>query len=97
MLMSGPGQYGLPAFDLISREELKRLCWDEGRTDAEIAQMFRISSNQVHRKRVQMNLVHGGMTSEQLADVVRLSETIKSLPPQAISEIQEVVNRYQLS
>ncbi len=82
------------SFDLISREELKRLAWDEGHSDAEIATMYGVTANKVHEKRRKMNLVHGQITSEQLSEIVRLAETIKSLPLEAIEEIKDVVRRY---
>ncbi|CAM3848020.1 hypothetical protein [Alicyclobacillus pomorum] len=81
-------------FDLISREELKRLAWDEGHSDADIATMYGVTANKVHEKRRKMNLIHGQITSEQLSEIVRLAETIKSLPLEAIEEIQDVVRRY---
>lgn len=58
-------------FPLISREELRRLSWEEGRTDAEIAQMFGVTVNVVNRKRLQMNLVQDALTSSQWSEVVR--------------------------
>ncbi|MBX5436606.1 MAG: hypothetical protein IRZ33_05240 [Alicyclobacillaceae bacterium] len=83
------------AFDLISREQLKRLAWDEGRSDAEIAQMFGVSTNKVYEKRRQMNLVQGAVSAAQLNEIVRLAEAIKTLPLEAIEEIRAVVERYR--
>jgi hypothetical protein len=51
------------AFKLISREELKRLSWDEGKSDAEIASLYNVTVNQVNHKRHQMNLVQGRGTT----------------------------------
>jgi hypothetical protein len=42
-----------------------------------------------------MNLVHGQVTTEQLSEIVRLAESIKTLPPEAIDEVRAVVNRYK--
>ncbi|MCL6444342.1 MAG: hypothetical protein K6T83_12965, partial [Alicyclobacillus sp.] len=56
--------------------------------------MYHVSTNQVNRKRRQMNLLQGQMTSQQLAEVVRLAERIKTLPLEAIQEIQAIVARY---
>lgn len=84
----------LPVFDLVSRSELKRLSQDEGLSDAEIARMYNVSTNQVNRRRQQMNLIHGGRTADRLAYIVRLSERIKSLPDEAITEIENIVNQY---
>lgn len=81
-------------FNLISREELQRLVWEQGMTDAQIANMYGISSNQVHEKRRKMNLIHGQITSEQLTEIVHLAESIKSLPLEAINEIRQIVERY---
>lgn len=82
------------AFHLISRNELKRYV-DAGMTDAEIARMYNVSTNQVNQKRRLMNLVPGQVTSEQFAEVVRLAEAVKSLPLEAIDEVRNIVNRYQ--
>jgi hypothetical protein len=45
------------AFHLISREELKRLSWEEGKSDVEIASLYNVTPNQVNHKRRQMNLI----------------------------------------
>jgi hypothetical protein len=82
-------------FDLISRDELKRLAWDEGLSDADIAAMYGVTANKVNEKRRKMNLVHGQITAEQLSEIVRLAESIKTLPPEAIDEIRAVVDRYK--
>jgi len=81
-------------FNLISREELKRLVWDDGMTDAQVATLYNVSTNQVHEKRRKMNLIHGQITTPQLTEIVRLAETIKTLPLEAIEEIRQVVERY---
>lgn len=83
-----------PSFELISRDTLQKLLWDQGMTDADVAHLYGISANQVHRKRVQMNLVHGQVTSEQLSEMVRMAEIIKTLPPEAIAEIRPIIERY---
>jgi Zn-dependent peptidase ImmA (M78 family) len=82
------------SFPLLSREEIKQFV-DQGMTDSDIAHHFGISSNQVHMRRKQMNLIVGQMTSSQLAEAVRLAETIKSLPLEAIQEIRGIVDHYQ--
>jgi IS30 family transposase len=81
-------------FDLISREELKRLSWDEGLSDAEIAKLYGVSTNTVNRKRHQMNLVQGELTTEQLQEIVRMAEKIKTLPLEAIEQIRQIVHQY---
>src|SRR5579875_2572679 len=82
------------AFNLISREELKRLAWDEGKSDAEIASLYHVTTNQVNHKRRQMNLIQGEVSAEQLSEIVRLAETVKTLPMEAIQEIKTIVDRY---
>ncbi|MCL6597913.1 MAG: hypothetical protein K6T81_04165 [Alicyclobacillus macrosporangiidus] len=82
-------------FPLISREELRRLCWEEGRTDVEIAQMFGVTANEVNRKRRQMNLVQGALTSSQWSEVVRTAEMVKSLPWEAVQEVRRIVDQYR--
>lgn len=82
-------------FHLLSREQLRHLVFDLGKTDAEIAQMFGISTNTVHHRRRQMNLLEGQMTSEELAEVVRLAEQVKHLPKEAVAEVRAIVERYQ--
>jgi hypothetical protein len=86
--------YSPQSFNLISRDELKRLSWDEGKSDAEIATMYHVTANEVNRKRRQMNLVQGQMTTAELSEVVRLAETVKTLPMEAIQEIKGIVDRY---
>jgi hypothetical protein len=86
--------YSPQSFNLISRDELKRLSWDEGKSDAEIATMYHVTANEVNRKRRQMNLVQGQMTTAELADIVRLAEAVKTLPMEAIQEIKGIVGRY---
>jgi hypothetical protein len=83
------------SFDLISRDELKRLAWDEGLSDAEIAAMYGVTANKVNEKRRKMNLIHGQVTTEQLSEIVRLAESIKTLPLEAIAEIRAIVDRYK--
>jgi hypothetical protein len=82
------------SFNLISRDELKRLAWDEHLSDAEIARMYNVSTNQVNHKRRQMNLIQGEISTEQLSDIVRLAERVKSLPLAAINEIRAIVDQY---
>lgn len=82
-------------FNLISREELRHLAYDLGKSDAEIAQMYDVSTNVVNNRRRQMNLIEGQMTSEQLADTVRLAEEIKRLPMEAIEQIKQIVETYR--
>jgi hypothetical protein len=82
-------------FNLISRQELMDLSWSQGLSDVQIAQMYGVTANQVHEKRRRMNLIHGQMTSEQLQRIVGMTERIKTLPLEAISEIEAIVNRYQ--
>ncbi|WP_074952151.1 hypothetical protein [Alicyclobacillus macrosporangiidus] len=82
-------------FPLISQEELRRLSWEEGRTDAEIAQMFGVTVNEVNRKRLQMNLVQDALTSSQWSEVVRTAEMVKSLPWEAVQEVRTIVDRYR--
>lgn len=82
-------------FNLISRQELMDLSWTQGLSDVQIAQMYGVTANQVHEKRRRMNLIHGQVTSEQLQRIVGMTERIKSLPLEAISEIEQIVNRYQ--
>lgn len=82
-------------FSLISRQELMHLAWDQGLSDVQIAQMYGVTANQVHEKRRRMNLIHGQVTSEQLQRIVGMTERIKTLPMEAINEIEEIVNRYQ--
>lgn len=82
------------SFNLISRDELKRLAWDEGLTDAEIARMYDVSTNQVNHKRRQMNLIQGEISTEQLSEIVRLAERVKTLPLEAIEEVRQIVRRY---
>lgn len=81
-------------FNLISRQELMDLSWGQGLSDVQIAQKFSVTANQVHEKRRRMNLIHGQVTSEQLQRIVGMTERIKSLPLEAISEIETIVNRY---
>lgn len=78
----------------MTRAELQTLSGEQGLTDAEIAQRYNVSTNQVYRRRQQMNLIHGQRTAQQLAQIVRLSETIKRLPDAAIAEIEAIVQRY---
>ena len=82
------------SFHLISREQLRKLAVDEGKSDAQIAGMYGVTANEVNRKRRQMNLVAGQLSSQDLAEAVRLGETVKKLPPEAINEIRNVVARY---
>lgn len=86
-----------PVFDLVRREDLRRLVEDQGMTDAQIGRMFGVSTNQVHRRREQMNLVQGHRSAQTLAHIVRLSEAIKTLPDEAITEIEGIVGRYSNS
>ncbi len=88
------GSTSLPVFDLLKREELRRMVEDDGMTDAQIARMFGVSTNQVHRRREKMNLVQGHRSAETLAHIVQLAETIKTLPDEAIAEIEGIVSRY---
>lgn len=81
-------------FSLISRDDLQRLSWEEKLSDAEIASLYHVTANEVNRKRRQMNLMQGQITSEQLSEVVRLAENIKRLPMEAIEEIRAVVDKY---
>jgi hypothetical protein len=81
-------------FNLISRQELMDLSWNQGLSDVQIAQMYGVTANQVHEKRRRMNLVHGQVTSEQLQRIVGMTERIKTLPLEAINEIEQIVNRY---
>ncbi|MFD1674899.1 hypothetical protein [Alicyclobacillus fodiniaquatilis] len=83
------------SFNLISREELRHLAYDLGKSDAEIAQMYNVSTNTVNNRRRQMNLIQGQMTSEQLADTVRMAEAIKHLPMEAIEQIKQIVDTYR--
>lgn len=100
MDVSNQGGFSTPnngtqkSFSLLSREEIKQ-CIDNGMTDAQMARIYGVSTNQVYARRRQMNLVAGKMTSDQLADVVRLAESIKTLPLEAIQEIREIVDRYR--
>ncbi len=82
-------------FSLISRQELMDLCWNQGLSDVQIAQMYNVTANQVHEKRRLMNLIHGQVTAEQLQRIVSMTERIKGLPLEAITEIEAIVNRYQ--
>ncbi|WAH38903.1 hypothetical protein [Alicyclobacillus dauci] len=82
-------------FSLIPREELRHLIYDLGKSDAEIAQLYRVSTNVVNQRRRLMNLMDGQMTAEQLANRVRLAEEIKHLPPEAVEQIQEIVLQYR--
>lgn len=70
------------------------LVWNQGLTDAQIAEQFGVTANQVYEKRKRMNLVHGRVSAQQLQEIVGLAERIKTLPLEAISEIQQIVNRY---
>lgn len=81
-------------FNLISRQELMDLAWTQGLSDAEIAQQYSVTANQVNEKRRRMNLIHGQVTSQQLQDIVHMTERIKMLPIDAITEIQSIVDRY---
>jgi transposase-like protein len=92
--MNGSRQYSPQSFHLISREQLRKMAVDEGKTDAEIAAEFGVTANEVNRKRRQMNLVAGQMSSYDLAEAVRLAEAVKRLPVEAISEIKAVVEKY---
>lgn len=83
------------SFDLISRDELQRLCWEQGLSDAEIATRYGVTANRVNEKRRKMNLVQGQITTEQLSDIVRLAESIKTLPMEAIDEVRGIVDRYR--
>jgi hypothetical protein len=89
-----PPRMSTQSFNLISRDELQRLAWDEHLSDAQIARMYNVSTNQVNHKRHQMNLVQGQITTEQLSDIVRLAERVKSLPMEAINEIRSIVDQY---
>lgn len=71
------------------------LCWNQGLSDVQIAQMYNVTVNQVHEKRRRMNLIHGQVTAEQLQRIVSMTERIKGLPLEAITEIEAIVNRYQ--
>jgi hypothetical protein len=82
------------SFHLISREQLRKLAVDEGNTDAQIAVLYGVTANEVNRKRRQMNLVAGQLSSHDLAEAVRLGETVKRLPLEAINEIKSVVAKY---
>ncbi|GMA60512.1 hypothetical protein NZD89_12905 [Alicyclobacillus fastidiosus] len=82
-------------FQLLSREQLRHLVADLGKSDAEIAQMFGVSSNTVHNRRRQMNLLAGQMTSEELAEAVQLAEQVKRLPREAIAEVRSIVQQYR--
>ncbi|MCL6516663.1 hypothetical protein [Alicyclobacillus sp.] len=82
-------------FPLISREELRRLSWEQGLSDAEIAQIYGVTANEVNRKRRQMNLVEGALTSDQWSEVVRTAEMVKSLPWEAVQEVRQVIDRYR--
>lgn len=81
-------------FNLISRQELMNLSWNQGLSDVQIAQLYGVTANQVHEKRRRMNLIHGQVTSEQLQRIVGMTERIKTLPLEAINEIEQIVNRY---
>ncbi|QSO50467.1 hypothetical protein JZ785_16200 [Alicyclobacillus curvatus] len=81
-------------FNLISRQDLMDLSWNQGLSDVQIAQMYGVTANQVHEKRRRMNLVRGQVTSEQLQRIVGMTERIKTLPLEAINEIEQIVNRY---
>ena len=81
-------------FNLISRQELMDLSWNQGLSDVQIAQLYGVTANQVHEKRRRMNLIHGQVTSEQLQRIVGMTERIKTLPLEAINEIEQIVNRY---
>lgn len=81
-------------FDLISRNELLELCSNQGLTDAEIAQLYGVTANKVNEKRRKMNLVAGQLSSEQMKQIVLMAERIKTLPLDAIEEIQSIVERY---
>lgn len=84
----------MKTFSLISRDELLDLAWNQGLTDAQIAQMYGVTANQVHAKRKMMNLVHGQVTASDMQRIVSLTERIRSLPLEAIDEIQSVVDRF---
>ncbi|MCL6637815.1 MAG: helix-turn-helix domain-containing protein, partial [Alicyclobacillus sp.] len=86
-------QRSLPPFDWLPREELRRLCWEEGLTDAEIARMFGVSTNTVYHKRKRMNLLQGALTADQLADMVRVAEQVKTLPWDTFLQVKEIVER----
>lgn len=88
------GRNSPPVFDLLKREELRTMVEDSGMTDAEIARMFGVSTNQVHRRREQMNLLQGHRSAQTLAHIVQLAEAIKTLPDEAIVEIEGIVSRY---
>ncbi len=81
-------------FNLISRQDLMDLSWNQGLSDVQIAQLYGVTANQVHEKRRRMNLIHGQVTSEQLQRIVGMTERIKTLPLEAINEIEQIVNRY---
>ncbi|QSO48050.1 hypothetical protein [Alicyclobacillus mengziensis] len=81
-------------FNLISRQDLMDLSWNQGLSDVQIAQLYGVTANQVHEKRRRMNLIHGQVTSAQLQRIVGMTERIKTLPLEAINEIEQIVNRY---
>ncbi|WP_067617410.1 hypothetical protein [Alicyclobacillus acidiphilus] len=83
------------SFALISRETLRHLVQDLGKSDAEIAQMYGVTANTVNQKRRLMNLMNGQMTAEQLREAVQLGEAVKHLPLEGIEEVRQVVARYQ--
>lgn len=83
------------SFHLISREELRHLAFDLGKSDAEIGQMYNVTANTVNQRRRLMNLMEGTMTAAELAETVRLAEDIKHLPMEAIREIKQIVEKYK--